>query len=111
MCDMQAVAVSSTTEAPALAFDCARHDDADDEDHDRKNWAKEVMLHPEQEGAVTLEVRPGHVNTEASVMPGEDNIMVLRLLNLFRWPYCSFESNFFFFLKLDLQSTVVCVCS
>lgn len=72
---MQAVALSSTTEAPALALDCA-HDD--DEDHDGKGWArdvtaKEVMLNPEQGGSVTMEVRQGDLSTEASVMSGEEN--------------------------------------
>lgn len=86
MRDMQAVALSSMTEAPALAFDCAPHDDDDndDEDRDGKGGAKdvmekEVMLNPEQEGTVTMEVRQGDVNTEPSVMSGEDNILCIMM--------------------------------
>lgn len=103
MCDMQAVAVSSMTEAPTLAFDCARHGnkDDDDEDHDRKGWAKdvtekEVMLNPEQEGTVTTVVRQGDINTETSVMLGED-MMVFWLFHLLSWYFCSFDSKFFLF--------------
>lgn len=87
---MQAVAVSSTTEAPSLAFNCARHDDEDDDDkhRDRKSLAKdvtekEVMLNPEQEGTVTKEVRQGDVNTEGSGMSGEKNRIVFWLLNFY----------------------------
>lgn len=86
VCEMEAVAVSSTMEASALASDCARHDDKDDDDkdHERKGWAKnvtekEVMLNQEQKGTITMEVRQVNVNTD--VMSGDDNGMVFWLLN------------------------------
>lgn len=83
LCDMQAVALSSTTENPALALDCAHNDD---ENHDGKGWArdvteKKVMLNPEQEATATMEVRQGDINTDACVMSGEDYIMLFWLFN------------------------------
>lgn len=78
LCDMQEAGVSSASEATALAFDCARDDDEedDDDDDDRggKGRAKDVtekevmLLNPEQERTVTMEVRQGDVNTDLSVV-------------------------------------------
>lgn len=84
MCKMETVAVSSTMEAPALALDCAHGDaknDDDDKEDERKGSAKnvtvkEVMLKPEQKRNMSREVRLVNINTEASLMSGEDNIMV-----------------------------------
>lgn len=82
---MQAAGVSSMTEATARAFDCARDDDEDDDDDDNDRGGegrakdvteKEVMLlNPEQESKVTMEVRQGDVKTDPSVVSGEDNRM------------------------------------
>lgn len=77
LCDMQEAGVSSASEATALAFDCARDDDEDDDDDDDdddrggKGRAKDVtekevmLLNPEQERTVTMEVRQGDVKPNA----------------------------------------------
>lgn len=81
---MQEAGVSSASEATALAFDCARDDDDDDDDDDDrggKGRAKDVtekevmLLNHEQERTVTMEVRQGDVNTDVSVVSGENNLM------------------------------------
>lgn len=70
VCEMEAVAVSSTMEAPGLDFECAPHDDKDDdEDHEREGWAKNVTEKEvmEQNRTITMVVQQVNVNTEASV--------------------------------------------